>query len=226
MDNRLLSDLEELKESFLTMGALVERNLKDSVLALVGCSSELATEVSKRDDQVDLLEIQIDKQCLEFVALRGPMAGDLRFVATSLKAVKDLERIGDIAKHVAKLTVKILKEPGPVELLEIPQMAEAAQKMLSTAMEAFVNRDVEQARQVIETDDVLDHLLKGIFKSLVNAIAVGDLQIDQGFLLLSIAKYLERAGDHSCNISKMVIFMVEGKDVRHASKVAGSSPTT
>lgn len=226
MDNRLLSDMEELKQSFLTMGALVERNVSDSIQALLEKNLSLATEVSQHDDQVDLLEIRIDKQCLEFVALRGPLAGDLRFVATSLKAVKDLERIGDIAKHVAKLTRKVLKEPAPVELLQIPQMADAAQKMLAATMEAFINRDVERAREVIEMDDVLDNLLKGVFKSLVDAIASGLLQIDQGFLLLSIAKYLERAGDHSCNISKMVIFMVQGKDVRHASKVGGRSNTT
>jgi phosphate transport system protein len=221
MDNRLLLDLEELKHSFLTMGTLVERNMKDTIESLTRGDVSLASEVSKRDVQVDLLEIQIDKQCLEFVALRGPLAGDLRLVATSLKAVKDLERIGDIAKHVAKLTIKLLQEPEEVELLEIPRMATAAQQMLSSAMEAFVTRDAERARQVIQTDDVLDRLLKDIFKSLVNAISSEQLQIDRGFLLLSIAKYLERAGDHSCNISKMVIFMIEGRDIRHASKTHG-----
>ncbi len=223
MDNRLLSDLEELKQCFLTMGTLVERNVDDAIQALTGQDAPLAGNVAKRDDQVDLLEIQIDKQCLEFVALRGPLAGDLRFAATALKAVKDLERIGDIAKHVARLTLKVLDESTITELLEIPQMAEAARMMLHSAMEAFVGRDVALARQVIETDDVLDELLKRMFNSLVDAIASGALQIDQGFLLLSIAKYLERAGDHSCNISKMVIFMVQGRDIRHASKVRGSS---
>lgn len=223
MDNRLLSDLEELRQSFLTMGALVERNLDDAIQALTGQDAPLAGNVAKRDDHVDLLEIQIDKQCLEFVALRGPLAGDLRFAATSLKAVKDLERIGDIAKHVAKLTLKVLDESTPMELLEIPQMAETARTMLHLAMDAFVSRDVALARQVIETDDVLDDLLKRMFNSLVDSIASGALQIDQGFLLLSIAKYLERAGDHSCNISKMVIFMVQGRDIRHASKIRGSS---
>ena len=205
------------------MGTLVERNVDDAIQALTGQDAPLAGNVAKRDDQVDLLEIQIDKQCLEFVALRGPLAGDLRFAATALKAVKDLERIGDIAKHVARLTLKVLDESTITELLEIPQMAEAARMMLHSAMEAFVGRDVALARQVIETDDVLDELLKRMFNSLVDAIASGALQIDQGFLLLSIAKYLERAGDHSCNISKMVIFMVQGRDIRHASKVRGSS---
>ena len=223
MDNRLVTDLKELKQSLLTMGTLVERNIRDAIQALIGTDAKLASEVADRDVQVDLLEIKVDKLCLEFVALRGPMASDLRFVATTLKTVKDLERIGDIAKHISRLTIKLLNEPVPVDLLEIPQMAEAAERMLSTTLAALVDRDIERAQEVIKTDDVLDGLLKGMFQSLVDAIASGRLLVDRGFLLLSIAKYLERAGDHSCNISKMVIFMVQGKDIRHASKIQGSS---
>lgn len=219
MEKKLFDELEKLKDQLLGMGARVEKNIQDAMTSLLSKDEKLAGDVSERDPEIDLVEIEIDEHCLHILALHQPVAGDLRFVTTALKVVKDMERIGDMAKDIAQLTLQIIREEPVTTFSRIPEMSQAAQGMLSRAMDSFVNRDVTLARRVIQDDDTVDELNHEVLAGLIDAISSESIRISLGMQLLSIAKYLERIGDHSSNIAEMVIFMVEGKDVRHAEKI-------
>ena len=219
MHPELKSELEQIKLELLEMAAHVERNISDAVSALTERDRGLAATVPKRDPVIDLMEIEIDRHCHGALARFRPVASDLRFLATALKIVKDLERVGDLAGDICKHATRVLEEVPPKELVEASSMARIAVLMLHKALDAFVHRDVNLARQVIADDDEVDRLHDLVFDELCTMMARESDKVVQATHLLYITNFLERVGDHSCNIAEMVIFMVDGADVRHYEKV-------
>jgi phosphate transport system protein len=207
--------LRDLKDKLLLMGAEVEQMIADSIKALVSRRPSLADNVIARDDSVDGLEIQIDELCYEILALEKPVACDLRFVATALKIVKDLERIGDIAVNIAERTIELTEECELKHLLTLPSMAEEAQNTLRQSLDAFVNLDTSLAHAVILNDLMIDATFQRILQGVLRCMLEDPSAINRWLKLIFVAKHLERVGDHSKNIAEMVIFMARGKDVRH-----------
>jgi len=211
--------LRELKDKLLLMSHKAELMIADSIRALVDRRPTLAEEVIGRDDEVDRLEIEIDNLCYQILALEQPVARDLRFIATALKIVKDLERIGDIAVNIAERAIELIQEPELKRLVDLPIMADAAQKILKESLDAFVNSDTELAEKVILNDNIVDHLYEQIFRELLTYMLEDPRSISRAIKLIFIAKHLERVGDHSANIAEMVVFLVRGQDIRHGTRL-------
>lgn len=211
--------LDLLKEKLLRMGTLVEEAIARSVRALVEHNSDLAEDVIASDPNVDELELEIDTASLELLVLRQPVASDLRFIAASLKIVKDLERVGDLAVNIAERAIELNREPEAKFLSLYVTLAEAAQKMLKDSLDAFVNRDVELAQKVLYADDYVDLLNEKLFRDLIVHMAENSANIPRASNLMFVAMYLERLGDHASNVAEMVIFLVEARDVRHYKKL-------
>lgn len=211
--------LRTLKDQLLLMSHKAEQMISDSIQALVDRKPTLADEVIRRDDELDKLEITVDNLCYQILALEQPVARDLRFIATALKIVKDLERIGDIAVNIAERSMELIQEPELKRLVDLPIMADAAQKILKESLDAFVNSDAELAERVIFNDSVVDDLYEQIFRELLTYMLEDPRSISRAIKLIFIAKHLERVGDHSANIAEMVVFLVRGQDIRHGTRL-------
>jgi phosphate transport system protein len=211
--------LRILKEKLLLMSHKAEQMISDSIKALVERRPTLAEEVIARDDEIDKLEIESDDLCYEILALEQPVARDLRFIATALKIVKDIERIGDIAVNIAERAQELIHEPELKRLVDLPIMADAAQKILKESLDAFVNSDVDLAEKVISNDNLVDGLYEQIFRELLTYMLEDPRSISRAIKLIFIAKHLERVGDHSANIAEMVVFLVRGQDIRHGTRL-------
>src|SRR5262252_73251 len=159
--------LRVLKEKLLLMSHKAEEMISDSIGSLVDRRPSLAEEVINRDDEIDKLEIEVDELCYQILALEQPVASDLRFIATAMKIVKDIERIGDIAVNIGERATELIQEPELKRLVDLPIMAEAAQKILKESLDAFVNSDAALAERVIFNDNVLDDLYEQIFRELL-----------------------------------------------------------
>ena len=214
--------LSTLKEKLLMMSYQAERMISDSIGALADRRPTLAEEVILRDDVVDALEVEIDNLCYEILALEQPVACDLRFIATALKIVKDIERIGDTAVNIAERAIELMREPELKPLVDLPIMANAAQRILNQSLDAFVNSDAGLAAKVIQDDRLLDNLYEQILRELLTYMLGDTRTISRAIKLIFIAKHLERVGDHSANIAEMVVFLVSGEDVRHGARAAGA----
>ena len=210
--------LRTLKDKLLLMSHSAEQMIADAIKALVDRRPSLAEEVIKKDDELDKLELEIDNLCYEVLALEQPVARDLRFIATALKIVRDLERIGDTAVNIAERSRELISEPELKRLIDLPRMADAAQRILKNSLDAFVNSDAELAEQVIREDDIIDDTYEQIFRELLTYMMQDPGYISRALKLIFIAKHLERVGDHSANIAEMVIFLVRGQDIRHGTR--------
>ena len=164
MERLFDEELKNLKEKLLRMAALVEESIALSIEGLKAQKEELAHEVLKREEKVNLLDVEIDETCLRLLALRQPMAGDLRFITSAMKIGSELERMGDLAVNIAERTLELLKSPLLKPLIDIPRMAKLAQSMVKDALDAFINRDEELARSVCRRDDEVDSLNDQIFR--------------------------------------------------------------
>src|SRR5213594_638515 len=204
--------LRELKNKLLLMSHKAEQMISDAIRALVERRLSVAEDVINRDD-----ELEVDDLCYAILALEQPVARDLRFIATAMKIVKDIERIGDIAVNIAERSTELIQEPELKRLIDLPIMAEAAQKILKESLDAFVNSDPELAKKVIFNDNVLDDLYEQIFRELLTYMLEDPRSISRAIKLIFIAKALERVGDHSANIAEMVVFLVKGQDIRHGT---------
>jgi phosphate transport system protein len=219
MGTILEKELQELKEKLLRIGALVETQLDRSVRSLVDRDTELAKVVIESDHEVNRLEVEIDEDCIRLLALRHPEAGDLRFVTTAMKIVTDLERMGDLGVDISERALELNEEPNLKPYIDIPRMARAARQMLKDALDAFVSRDSELARKVTLADDYVDDLNKQIFRELLTFMLEDPHTISRAIRISYISKYLERIADHATNIAEMVIYLVEGKLIRHMDKL-------
>ncbi len=215
MERHFDEALKNLKEKLLRMSNLVEEAIGTSINALVQRNSELAYKVIKSDDHVNRLEIEIDDLCLKLLALYQPTAGDLRFVTSTMKITNDLERIGDLAVNIGERTLDLIKVP-PLNLkIDIPKMAAAAQAMLKDSINAFVNKDSKLAFEVCKRDDDVDNLNHEIFMALLKATPEDATFVERVIDLILVAKNLERVADHSTNICEDIIYMVDGKVIKH-----------
>jgi len=211
-------ELGDLKDKLLRIGALVETQLDRSVKSLVERDNMLAATVIDADHEVNRLEVEIDEDCIRLLALRHPEAGDLRFVTTAMKIVTDLERMGDLAVDISERALELNDEPLLKPYIDIPRMAVAARQMLKDALDAFVNRDPELARKVTQSDDYVDELNHQIFRELLTFMLEDQHSISRAIRISYISKYLERIADHATNIAEMVVYLVEGKIIRHTGK--------
>jgi phosphate transport system protein len=208
-------ELKTLKQRLLNMGALVEERVHRAVLSLMERRPELAEEVAAGDQEINDLQIEIDDRALKLLALQAPMATDLRLITSAMKINADLERIGDQAVNIGENALKLLRYPPIKPLIDIPRMAEAAQAMTRDCLDSFVRKDVDMARRVLERDDEVDALKDAVFRVLLTYMMADPATIERALGLILISRNLERIADHATNIAEDVIFLVEGKDVRH-----------
>ncbi|NLW34332.1 MAG: phosphate signaling complex protein PhoU [Syntrophorhabdus aromaticivorans] len=208
-------ELKELKEKLLYEGGLVERAIQDAIKALLERTSDLAQKVIEDDDSIDSLEVEIDAFCLKLLALRQPAARDLRFITTAIQINYDLERIGDMAVNICERVLELNEEPQLKPYIDLPTMAGIVQMMVKESLDAFVKEDVQLALKVMREDAKVDDYLDQIFRELLTYMIEEPKTISRATRLLFISKYLERMGDHAVSIAELVIFMVEGKIIRH-----------
>lgn len=208
-------ELQDLGDRILFLGGTVEEMISRAMQALVERDSDLARRVIDTDRTVDSGELEIDHMSLNLLALRQPAASDLRFITTALKIVTDLERIGDLAVNIAERALELNQEPPLKPYIDIPHMSRSVSDMVHRALDAFVHRDATQARAVLQADDAVDKLNVQLFRELLTYMIEEPKNITRALRITFIAKYLERIGDHATNIAQMVIFMTEGRDVRH-----------
>jgi phosphate transport system protein len=218
-------DLENIKEQILKMGSFVEDAIQKSIKALVERNKDLAIAVIDGDAIVNNFDVEIEELCIRFLAIWQPTGSNLRFVTTAIKIITDIERIGDMAVDTCERAVEMLDEPPLKPYIDIPRMAEAAQKMLKDSLDAFVARDADLAVRVCESDDFVDNLNQQIFNELLLYMLKDPKNIGRAVRLTYIAKYLERIADHATNIAEMVVYMVKGKVIRHmACEAARKTP--
>ena len=214
-------ELKELKEKLLYEGGLVERAIRDAIKSLLERYSELAQKVIEDDEVINGIEVEIDEFCLKLLALRQPAARDLRLITTAIKINYDLERIGDMAVNICERVLELNLEPQLKPYIDLPTMADTVQLMVKESLDAFVREDVELARKVKEQDSLVDQLLEQMFRELLTYMMQDLKTISRATRLLFISKYLERMADHAVNIAELVIFMVEGKIIRHVKDNPG-----
>jgi phosphate transport system protein len=214
-DRSYEEQLRGLRRELLEMGRAVEQRIATAVRALIERDGDLAREVIDGDREIDQMEIRIDDHCVQILARRQPVASDLRTVTIGLKLVTDLERIGDLAVHIAERAVELIDEAPLKPYVDLPNMAETAQNMVREALESFVTADAERAEKILAQDDIVDAYYWQIFRELLTYMLEDPRNISRAMRLQAIAKHLERIGDHATNLAEMVVFMVKGKDIRH-----------
>ena len=208
-----------LKEKLLTMSSLATSSVQNAVKALVERNDDLARQVEQADDQLDALEIELDELAIVLLS-RGPVASDLRTITVAMKITHDLERVGDEATTIARRAVDLNKEPQLKPYVDIPRMAAMALEMLSDGLEAFVSRDTARARAVLPRDKDVDALHKQLQRELVAYMMEKPDTITRCLHLMQISKRLERIADHATNIAEEVVYLHEGRDIRHTGKNA------
>jgi len=213
-------ELRRLREQLLLMGAKVEEIIRGSIRALMERETALAEQMIAFDKKINQLELEIDELCMQILARRQPVASDLRFITMALKLVTDLERIGDLGVNISERVVELNAEPPLKPYIDMPNMAREVQEMLHEALDAFVAADADRAQRVIVRDRNVDAYYGQIFRELLTYMMEDPRNIFRATRLQSIAKYLERIGDHVTNLGEMVVFMVKGKDIRHAGKLS------
>jgi len=215
MQRHFDEELTDLKQKLLRMGALVETQVRQALTALVDRDEDLAKKVIQNDRQVNTLDVDIDETCLELMALYQPAARDLRFVTTAMKISTELERMSDLAENISERAIELNQEPQLKPYIDIPLMAERATKMVWEAIDAFVRGDSVMARKVLKDDDHVDELNEQIFRELLSFMIENPQTITRAIRLSFISKYIERIADHATNIAELVVYMVEGKIIRH-----------
>lgn len=201
----------DVKHKVLKMGALVENIIETTVTALKTQNLDLAKEVCEKDDEIDHIELEIEKECMMLLALQQPLAKDLRTIASALKIITDLERMGDNAVNIAKVILEIGIDPLIKPLVDIPKMSHIAQEMIKLSLEAFVNEDVVLAGNAARMDEEVDKLYEGVVNDTLSIITENKEFTKQGIKLMFIGRYLERIADHSTNICERTIYMITGE---------------
>ena len=217
MTKHIERQVDQLKERILRVGTLVEEAISKSITALINRDVQLAQRVAASDEQIDRMEVEVEEECLKILALYQPVAADLRFVVAVLKINNDLERMGDLAKNIAKRVAQ-LANGEPCELPpEIRTMAMQAQEMVKQSLDAVVQADPALARQVREEDDAVDEYRQQIRRKVLKGIMEHPENVENLLRVNSVSKHIERIADMATNIAEDVIYMVEGDIVRHRS---------
>lgn len=215
MSRHLERDLDSLKKNLLTAGALVENAVRNAISALHKRDRNLARSVVTHDRDINQIELQIDEECLKMLALHQPVASDLRFITSVLKINNDLERMGDLAANIAGRISSFADIEEQIIPVELESMTDQVADMVHQVLDAFVNRDAEQARHVCAIDDKVDEIHHGIVREVVKHLNSNSQMVDPMLALFSISKHLERIADHATNIAEDVVYMIEGEIIRH-----------
>jgi len=208
-------ELNALRERVLKLGSMVETAISDSVKSLVERDSDLAREVITKDHLINALDVEIDEECIRLIALRQPMARDLRFITTAMKITTDLERMGDLAENIAERAVELNEEPQLKPYIDIPRMAEITQEMAREALDAFVKGCSRLPYEVMKRENEVNNLMVQVFNELLFYMIQDPKTVSRAIRISYVAKYLERVADHATNIAEMVIYLCTGKIIRH-----------
>lgn len=208
-------EIEHLKELLLRMGAMVEDAINESIRALLERDTAVAQRVIDADNVIDQMELEIDQHTIELIAMMQPTAVDLRFVAAAMKITPELERVADLAVDVCERAIELNREPALKPLLDIPRLARIAQDMVRQSLDAFVRRDPVLAREVIARDDEVDLLTEQSFRELLTYMLEDSRNISRAIRLTFVGKYFERIADGATNICEMVVYLAEGKVIKH-----------
>src|SRR5512144_746963 len=217
-------ELQDLRDRLLSMGGRVESQFSASMRAVTERDADAAQRVVRGDAEVNRLEVEIDDACRRILALRQPAASDLRFIATALKIVVDLERMGDLAVNVAERGVDLVQAPPLGPMHDLARIADLAEAQLKKALDAFVTGDVDKAEVVMGADETIDALYFKIFNDMILLMMEDPKNIRRATSVMFAAKHLERFADHAVNVAEMVVFMVRGQDVRHPKSRATDVP--
>lgn len=216
MQRHFDDELKELHKDILKMGVMTQEAIFKSIDSLKNRDAAQARQVIIDDGRIDDIENEIDEKCIDLIARYQPMAGDLRFIATAMKINSDLERIADLAVDICQRAEELIGKPVLKPLVDIPKLAQIAQHMVKESINAFINRDAGLAREVIKFDPQADELRNRVSDELINDYMARDPKTaDRAVPLLLISRYLERICDHTTNIAEDVIYMVEGRVVKH-----------
>jgi phosphate transport system protein len=210
------NELEDIRSEVLAMGGLIEQQVTSALEALVQGNNELAHEVIATDKKVNDLEMTIDEQCIQIIALRQPAAGDLRLITAILKAITDIERIGDEAVSISRMALNFSEKDRPKQnYRELQVLGNHVKGMLRDALDAFARLDVNQALKVAAEDSEVDAEYEAIVRQLITYMMEDPRTVSRAIDMMWSARSLERIGDHAHNICEQIIYLVEGKDVRH-----------
>lgn len=205
------SNLEELHNDLVRMGSIVEKQIYDSIDALINQNEELANEIIKNDDIVDDIEEEIENKCILLIAKEQPLAIDLRNIFTTIKIVTDLERMADHAVDIAKIVLRLKNQKYIKELVDIPKAGKIVQEMIKQSLDAYIAGDVDKAYAVCKMDDEIDAIYKSMFNELLAKMADDQSIVSQATQFLFVSKFLERIADHVTNICEWTIYLVTGE---------------
>ena len=215
MERHFEEELRHLREKLLRMAALTEETITLAVSGLKEREEDTARQVLEIEKKINVLDVEIDQLCMELLALKQPMARDLRFISSINRIGSELERIADQSVNIAERTLQLLKLPALKPLIDIPHMASMAQDMVRDSLTAFVNRDADLAKEVCRRDDAVDSLNDQIFRELLTYMMQDPKNIERALDLILVGRHLERIADHATNISEDVIYLVMGKSIKH-----------
>jgi phosphate transport system protein len=224
LDQFYEAEIRLLDNHLVKTGNRAEGMIREAVDAFVGRDLKLARSVVTVDAELNQLEVEADELCVRLLARRSPVGQDLRLVTCALKCVIDLERIGDLSANIAKRTIELGDHPNVPVPNHVQQLAQAAVDLTHRALQALYDRDADAARAVMAEDRSLDELNREIFREMLLFAKDHQQQIEEAFAYTSVSRHLERVGDHAVNIAEMVVFLVEGKVVRHMARAGGTSP--
>lgn len=220
MHRRFDEELDDLKRKLIEMAAMVESQIQGALHAFIERDADLARRVIANDPRVNAMDVEVDEMCLRLLALHQPAAGDLRFVTTAMKISSELERMSDLAENICERAIELNEEPQLKPYIDLPRMANWSLRMVKESLDAFVNRDSTLARKVCADDDYVDRLTEQLFRELLSFMVENPQTISRAIRLTFIAKYIERIADHATNVAELVVYMVEGKIIRHTSPSA------
>ncbi len=222
ISRRFNEELEQVRTLVMNMGALVEQQVNDGLSALLNADAELATKVIERDQEVNAMELEIDEYCTQILARRQPAASDLRLIVSVIKSITDIERIGDEAVKFGKNAIKLAKgnfaeEDGARPLVELRHLGNHVSRTLNSALNAYAQMDVKVALKIIKNDNIIDEEFDNISRLLVTKMMENPREIKNALRVTWCARALERIGDHTTNLCEYIVYLVEGKDVRHGN---------
>src|SRR5574341_203455 len=208
-------DLGLIREKLILMASLAVSNIELSIKTLVERDDKFVSEIYTQEGKINSMQIEIDNNCEESIARHQPMAKDLRLLVSALKISQELERIGDQAANITQSALELIRQPSLKPLIDIPRMAEMVQRMVKDALDSFIKEDSRLAREVLVRDDRVDDYKDQIFRELLTFMLQDVSTISRALQLILISRHLERIADHSTNIAEDVVYLVEGKDIRH-----------
>jgi len=210
--------LQQIRERLLLMAGRVEDMIHDAIESLVQRNSELARKTIEKDLEVNQDEVETDHLCMVVLARWQPLASDLRFITLAMKMVTDLERIGDMAERICRRALWLNERQPLKPYVDIPRMGKIVEQLLKTAVDAFVDGDIERAKEVIRRDDEIDALYRNVLVELIHIMQSGEEYVERALHVQTVAKMLERIADHCTNLAEHVVFLVNGEDIRHSRR--------